>query len=89
MEFLGLVAVGYYQVEAMCCAETADEAVVAVRQPAMDAGKGELVCIDWAAVGVHHLAVGSRSVGDLLQMRRLLAIIADPLSQAVRQRYPP
>ena len=70
----------------MRCTEAADRAVVTVRQPTIDTREGKLVCVDRAAVDVVHLAVGSRSVGDLLQMRRLLAIVADPLSQSSRYR---
>ena len=80
------LAIWNEQIGGVRCAETADTAVVTILQPTMHAGKVELICVDRAAIDVVHLAVSGRCVGDLLEIRRLLAIVADPLANASRHR---
>ena len=79
-----LCTVAVNQVQAMDGAESASHATATIRQLTLDASKTELICIDGAAVWMHGLAMRGSCVNNLLQMHRLLAVVAGPLSQTMR-----
>ena len=79
-----LCTVALNQVQAMDSTESAGYARATIQQLALDASKTELICIDCAAVWMHGLAICGSCVGNLLQMHRLLAVVAGPLSQTMR-----